>query len=49
MGGVFGPIVTLNGTTLDASRDWNLVVDPAGAVSALNAGFATLYVPCDVT
>jgi len=49
MGGVFAPIVMLDGTEVGASRDWNLVVDPAGAVSSLNAGFSAFYVPCDVT
>ncbi|MEX0663140.1 MAG: nucleoside hydrolase [Acidimicrobiia bacterium] len=49
MGGTFAPIVLLDGTEFDAARDWNLVVDPAGAVLSLNAGFPTLYVPCDVT
>ena len=49
MGGAFAPLVALDGTELDAWRDWNLFCDPGGAVQALNAGFPTLYVPCDVT
>jgi purine nucleosidase len=49
MGGSFGPIVALDGLTLDASRDWNLFVDPQSAIESLSAGFRTLYVPVDVT
>ena len=49
MGGAFAPIVSLDGLPLDPSRDWNLFVDPQGAVESLNAGFRTLYVPVDVT
>jgi purine nucleosidase len=49
MGGAFAPLIALDGTELDAWRDWNLFCDPTGAVQALNAGFPTLYVPCDVT
>lgn len=49
MGGAFAPIIALDGTEHDAARDWNLVVDPAGAVVSLNAGFSIRYVPCDVT
>jgi inosine-uridine nucleoside N-ribohydrolase len=49
MGGAFAPIVTLDGSVFDASRDSNLAEDPPAAVVSLNAGFPTLYVPCDVT
>jgi purine nucleosidase len=48
MGGVFAPIPWF-GTVLPPSRDHNLVTDAAASVRALNAGFTTLYVPCDVT
>lgn len=48
MGGVFKPLRFLD-TTLDSSTDYNLNVDPSASVRALNAGFRTLYVPCDVT
>jgi purine nucleosidase len=49
MGGAFAPIITIDGAELDATRDSNLFSDPAAAVVSLNAGFSTLYVPCDVT
>jgi purine nucleosidase len=49
MGGTFATITTIDGAELDARRDSNLVSDPAAAVVSLNAGFSTLYVPCDVT
>jgi purine nucleosidase len=48
MGGVFAPI-DLFGTSLPASRDYNLVADGGASVVSLNAGFRTLYVPIDVT
>jgi len=48
MGGVFAPIRVL-GRELPVAADHNLDVDPDGAARALNAGFPTLYVPCDVT
>jgi len=48
-GGAFAPIVTLDGAEVHASRDTNLVGDPAAAIVSLNAGFSTVYVPCDVT
>jgi inosine-uridine nucleoside N-ribohydrolase len=49
MGGSFAPIVSLDDTEQPPDRDWNLVCDPPGALTALNAGFETLYVPVDVT
>jgi purine nucleosidase len=48
MGGVFAPVRFL-GIGLEPTVDHNLNVDPSAAVRALNAGFRTLYVPCDVT
>ncbi len=48
MGGVFAPVRFL-GVTLEPSVDHNLNVDPSASVRTLNAGFRTLYVPCDVT
>lgn len=48
MGGVFAPVRFL-GVALEPSVDHNLMVDPSSAVRALNAGFHTTYVPCDVT
>jgi purine nucleosidase len=48
MGGAFRRIESF-GLVLGPERDHNLVTDPASSVRALNAGFATLYVPCDVT
>lgn len=48
MGGVFAP-VCVAGRELSPSIDHNLNVDQQASLVALNAGFETLYVPCDVT
>lgn len=48
MGGVFAPVRFLD-IMLGPGIDHNLDVDPSAAVRSLNAGFRTLYVPCDVT
>jgi purine nucleosidase len=49
MGGWFAPFRTPDGRVHGAERDWNLVLDPAGAVAALCAGWALRFVPIDVT
>jgi purine nucleosidase len=50
MGGSFAPFRTPDGQVHGAERDWNLVLDPAGAVGALTQGWRHLrYVPIDVT
>jgi inosine-uridine nucleoside N-ribohydrolase len=48
MGGMFAA-VELNSETLSPRVDHNLASDADASVAALNAGFTTLYVPCDVT
>jgi purine nucleosidase len=48
MGGVFAPVWFL-GNELPPSVDHNLEVDQQASLRALNAGFRTLYTPCDVT
>ena len=48
MGGVFAPVRFL-GVSLEPTVDHNLNVDPSAAVRSLNAGFRTMYTPCDVT
>ena len=48
MGGVFAPVRTA-GATLGPEIDHNLNVDQQSALRSLNAGFDTLFVPCDVT
>ena len=48
MGGVFAPVRFL-GEPLPPAIDHNLNVDRTASLRALNAGFDTLYVPCDVT
>src|SRR5437763_3024930 len=48
MGGVFRPLL-VHGVVEPPDRDYNLNVDQAASVRALNAGLPTLYVPCDVT
>jgi purine nucleosidase len=49
MGGVFAPVDVGGGNVLPPAVDHNLCVDPAASVTALNAGFTTLYTPIDVT
>ena len=50
MGGSFAPFRSPDGQVHGAERDWNLVLDPAGAVEALTQGWRRLrYVPIDVT
>jgi inosine-uridine nucleoside N-ribohydrolase len=50
MGGSFASFRTPDGQVHGAERDWNLVLDPAGAVEALTQGWRRLrYVPIDVT
>jgi purine nucleosidase len=50
MGGSFAPFRTPDGQVHGAERDWNLVLDPAGAVESLTQGWRRLrYVPIDVT
>jgi len=49
MGGSFAPFHAPDGKVYGAERDWNLVLDPAGAVASLSAGWQTRYVPIDVT
>lgn len=48
MGGVFAPGYGL-GVAYPPTADHNLCVDQPASVRALNAGFKTLFVPCDVT
>jgi purine nucleosidase len=48
MGGVFAPVHFL-GETLPVTIDHNLNVDQPASLRALNAGFRSFYVPCDVT
>jgi purine nucleosidase len=48
MGGVFAPVMFL-GQPLPPAIDHNLNVDQQASLRALNAGFNTLYMPCDVT
>lgn len=48
MGGAFAPI-KFAGRVLPPTFEYNLNVDAAAAVRALNAGMPTLYVPVDVT
>jgi inosine-uridine nucleoside N-ribohydrolase len=49
MGGMFVPVPSLGGIELTPALDYNLVTDAEASAVALNAGFNTLYVPCDVT
>ena len=49
MGGSFAPFRTADGQVHGAERDWNLVLDPPGAVAALSAPWTLRYVPIDVT
>ncbi|HEY8218043.1 MAG TPA: nucleoside hydrolase [Acidimicrobiia bacterium] len=50
MGGSFAPFRTPDGQVHGAERDWNLVLDPTGAVESLAQGWRRLrYVPIDVT
>lgn len=50
MGGSFAPFRTPDGQVHGAERDWNLVLDPTGAVESLALGWRRLrYVPIDVT
>jgi inosine-uridine nucleoside N-ribohydrolase len=50
MGGSFAPFRTPDGEVRAAEADWNLVLDPAGAVASLAQGWRRLrYVPIDVT
>jgi purine nucleosidase len=50
MAGSFAPFRTPDGQVYGAERDWNLVLDPAGAVESLSQRWRRLrYVPVDVT
>jgi inosine-uridine nucleoside N-ribohydrolase len=50
MGGSFAPFRAPDGQVHGAERDWNLVLDPAGAVGSLTQAWRRLrYVPIDVT
>lgn len=49
MGGAFAAVHTADGRVHGPERDWNLVLDPAGAVASLSSEWRRRFVPIDIT